>query len=173
MMQNLTMHLLSAVLDDGYLDVSYVLNVSPQQIPGVLKDLTNMKDAAKLKDTFHSMRVQSLDVECPDGLQVGLCQILEPRCALLSLSFSVSLVGPGGTGFIHAHHDSFVHRLASFLWQTSSMKAVRASRSSQRPAQCSSPPTNLLTKILLSLHIKVNMSSSSPFVVLLNQTELA
>ncbi|KAK9822273.1 hypothetical protein WJX74_002034 [Apatococcus lobatus] len=60
-----------AVLDDGYLDVSYVLNVSPQQIPGVLKDLTNMKDAAKLKDTFHSMRVSSLDVECPDGLQIN------------------------------------------------------------------------------------------------------
>lgn len=65
-----------AVLDDGLLDVSYVMNYPQQQVPGLLKELMRGReedDAMELMDSFGSMRVKWLEVHCADGLQVCNC----------------------------------------------------------------------------------------------------
>ena len=64
----------AAVLDDGLLDVAYVMNYPGEQVPGLLKELMRGReegDELELMDCFGSMRVKWLEVHCADGLQVG------------------------------------------------------------------------------------------------------
>ena len=61
------------MLDDGLLDVSYIMNYPQQQVPGLLKELMRGRDeddTLELMDSFGSMRVPWLEVHCADGLQV-------------------------------------------------------------------------------------------------------
>ena len=65
----------AAVLDDGLLDVAYVMNHPREQVPGLLKELMRGReedDQLEVMDCFGSMRVEWLEVHCADGLQVGL-----------------------------------------------------------------------------------------------------
>ena len=61
-----------AVVDDGHLDVSYVMNIPVDEIPDLLGRIGQTLDTGELLDCFGSMRVKSLVVHCPDGLQVFL-----------------------------------------------------------------------------------------------------
>ena len=70
----LLMQLLSAVLDDGLLDVSYVMNYPGEQVPTLLRELMRGReesDPLELMDCFGSMRVKWLEVHCADGLQAS------------------------------------------------------------------------------------------------------
>lgn len=58
-----------AVLDDGYLDVSYVMNIDSSQIPELVKGLGDLQKTGELLDAFGTMRVSELEVQCPEGLQ--------------------------------------------------------------------------------------------------------
>ncbi len=63
----------AAVLDDGLLDVAYVMNYPREQVPGLLKELMRGRDEGdelEVMDCFGSMRVKWLEVHCADGLQV-------------------------------------------------------------------------------------------------------
>ncbi|KAK9802807.1 hypothetical protein WJX73_009820 [Symbiochloris irregularis] len=60
-----------AVLDDGLLDVSYVMNISKEDFPALVKGLGNLKDTGELTDSFGTMRVTELEVHCPEGLQIN------------------------------------------------------------------------------------------------------
>ena len=65
--------LLPAVLDDGLLDVAYIMNYPREQVPGLLMELVRGRDEGdnlELMDCFGSMRVQWLEVHCAAGLQV-------------------------------------------------------------------------------------------------------
>ena len=77
------------MLDDGLLDISYVMDLPPQQIPGFLKSLTNPGTAQEAQHAFGTMRVPWLEVHCSDGLQarpacLGVqswrVRTLAPRC---------------------------------------------------------------------------------------------
>lgn len=59
------------MLDDGHLDVAYVMNIPMEDIPDVLARMGQTLDSSEMLDCFGSMRVSSLTVDCPDGLQVG------------------------------------------------------------------------------------------------------
>ena len=64
----------AAVLDDGLLDVAYIMNYPREQVPGLLRELMRGReegDELELMDCFGSMRVKWLEVHCADGLQVG------------------------------------------------------------------------------------------------------
>ncbi|KAK9822314.1 hypothetical protein WJX74_006531 [Apatococcus lobatus] len=60
-----------ALVDDGHLDVSYVMNIPMEEIPDVLARMGQTLDSGEMLDCFGSMRVKSLTVDCPDGLQVN------------------------------------------------------------------------------------------------------
>lgn len=69
-----TMWCAAAVLDDGLLDVAYVMNYPREQVPGLLRELMRGReegDELEVMDCFGSMRVKWLEVHCADGLQVG------------------------------------------------------------------------------------------------------
>ena len=62
----------AAVLDDGLLDVSYVMNYPREQVPTLLRELMRGReesDTLEIMDCFGSMRVKWLEVHCADGLQ--------------------------------------------------------------------------------------------------------
>lgn len=61
----------NAVLDDGYLDVSYVMNIDSSQIPELVKGLGDLQKTGELLDAFGTMRVSELEVQCPEGLQIN------------------------------------------------------------------------------------------------------
>ena len=46
------------------------MNIDPGQIPDLLKGLGNVRETGELLDSFGTMRVTDLEVQCPDGLQV-------------------------------------------------------------------------------------------------------
>lgn len=63
-----------AVLDDGLLDVAYIMNYPREQVPGLLRELMRGReegDELELMDCFGSMRVKWLEVHCADGLQIN------------------------------------------------------------------------------------------------------
>ena len=65
-----------AVLDDGLLDVSYVMNYPGEQVPTLLRELMRGReesDTLEIMDCFGSMRVEWLEVHCADGLQASCC----------------------------------------------------------------------------------------------------
>ena len=65
----------AAVLDDGLLDVSYVMNYPREQVPTLLRELMRGReesDTLEIMDCFGSMRVNWLEVHCADGLQASL-----------------------------------------------------------------------------------------------------
>ena len=86
----------AAVLDDGLLDVAYVMNYPGEQVPGLLKELMRGReegDELELMDCFGSMRVKWLEVHCADGLQVWqlrLVQCLQAHCAHQLCSFCMT-----------------------------------------------------------------------------------
>ncbi|KAK9868762.1 hypothetical protein WJX84_009994 [Apatococcus fuscideae] len=53
------------------LDVSYIMNIPLEEIPDVLARMGQTLDSGEMLDCFGSMRVKSLVVDCPDGLQVN------------------------------------------------------------------------------------------------------
>lgn len=61
-----------AVLNDGLLDVSYVMNLPAERIPEVLGSIGQPSDqhSAQIQDCWGSLRVPSLEVSCKEGLQV-------------------------------------------------------------------------------------------------------
>lgn len=60
-----------ALLDDGLLDVSYVLNVAADQIPSLLSGLVDgSKTVSDMPEIFGTLRCDWLEVDCPDELQV-------------------------------------------------------------------------------------------------------
>lgn len=60
-----------ALIDDGLLDVSYVMNVSPDKIGPILGNLLDgSSSVTDMKDVFGSLRCDWLEVDCPDELQV-------------------------------------------------------------------------------------------------------
>lgn len=64
----------AAVLDDGLLDVSYVMNYPREQVPTLLRELMRGReesDTLEIMDCFGSMRVKWLEVHCADGLQAS------------------------------------------------------------------------------------------------------
>ena len=64
----------AAVLDDGLLDVSYVMNYPQEQVPTLLRELMRGReesDTLEIMDCFGSMRVNWLEVHCADGLQAS------------------------------------------------------------------------------------------------------
>ena len=64
----------AVVLDDGLLDVAYIMNYPREQVPGLLRELMRGReegDELEVMDCFGSMRVKWLEVHCADGLQVG------------------------------------------------------------------------------------------------------
>ena len=74
MLMLMLMLMLSAVLDDGLLDVSYVMNYPGEQVPTLLRELMRGReesDPLELMDCFGSMRVKWLEVHCADGLQAS------------------------------------------------------------------------------------------------------
>ena len=81
----------AAVLDDGLLDVSYVMNYPREQVPTLLRELMRGReesDTLEIMDCFGSMRVNWLEVHCADGLQASLF----PSNALVLLSHCISLI---------------------------------------------------------------------------------
>ncbi|KAL3163388.1 hypothetical protein ABBQ32_009773 [Trebouxia sp. C0010 RCD-2024] len=63
-----------AVLDDGLLDVSYIMNYPGEQVPTLLRELMRGReesDTLEIMDCFGSMRVKWLEVHCADGLQIN------------------------------------------------------------------------------------------------------
>ena len=61
------------MLDDGLLDVAYVMNYPGEQVPNLLTEIVRGRDEGddlELMDCFGSMRVKWLEVHCADGLQV-------------------------------------------------------------------------------------------------------
>lgn len=72
-----------AVLDDGLLDVSYVMNYPREQVPNLLRELMRGReesDTLEIMDCFGSMRVKWLEVHCADGLQASFCGACAPAC---------------------------------------------------------------------------------------------
>ena len=67
------------MVDDGHLDVSYVMNIPIEEIPDVLARMGQTLDSSEMLDCFGSMRVKSLTVDCPDGLQASLSDCRRPR----------------------------------------------------------------------------------------------
>lgn len=60
-----------ALIDDGLLDVSYVMNVSPDKIGPILGNLLDgSSTVTDMKDVFGSLRCDWLEVDCPEELQV-------------------------------------------------------------------------------------------------------
>ena len=60
-----------AILDDGLLDVSYVLNMPPDKVPSLLAGMINDgQSVSDMPDVFGTLRCEWLEVDCPDGLQV-------------------------------------------------------------------------------------------------------
>ena len=62
------------MLDDGLLDVAYVMNYPREQVPNLLMELVRGRDEGddlELMDCFGSMRVKWLEVHCADGLQAS------------------------------------------------------------------------------------------------------
>ena len=60
----------AAVLDDGMLDVSYVIDFPASDIPNLVNSLRPDMGLEGLK-SFGTMRVPWLEVSCKEGLQVG------------------------------------------------------------------------------------------------------
>jgi len=79
----------AAVLDDGLLDVAYIMNYPREQVPGLLRELMRGReegDELEVMDCFGSMRVKWLEVHCADGLQVGhACSAQQLHLTLYSL----------------------------------------------------------------------------------------
>ncbi|KAK9807361.1 hypothetical protein WJX73_006241 [Symbiochloris irregularis] len=61
-----------AALNDGLLDVAYIMNPPPERIPELLGALGNQEELERIGDFFGSLRVPSLEVQCKDGLQVNV-----------------------------------------------------------------------------------------------------
>lgn len=60
-----------AIVDDGLLDVSYVMNVSPDKIGPIMGKLVDGDSSVSdLKDVLGNLRCDWLEVDCPDELQV-------------------------------------------------------------------------------------------------------
>lgn len=60
-----------ALIDDGLLDVSYVMNVSPDKIAPIMGNLLDgSSSVTDMKDVFGSLRCNWLEVDCPEELQV-------------------------------------------------------------------------------------------------------
>ena len=60
-------------MDDGLLDVSYIINPSLDQIPSIMGNLLDGSSSiSDMKEVVGTLRCSWLEVDCPDELQVGL-----------------------------------------------------------------------------------------------------
>lgn len=78
----------AAVLDDGLLDVSYIMNYPGEQVPTLLRELMRGReesDTLEIMDCFGSMRVKWLEVHCADGLQAKLLWCMCPCVKVMHL----------------------------------------------------------------------------------------
>ena len=67
-----------AIMDDGLLDVTYALNVSPDKIPDIMGCLFNPeKGMSEMPEVFGQLRTDWLEIDCPDELQVTLDTIFQ------------------------------------------------------------------------------------------------
>ena len=85
----------AAVLDDGLLDVSYVMNYPREQVPALLRELMRGRedsDTLEIMDCFGSMRVKWLEVHCADGLQVSFSNSYALKKSLHQLALLHDLV---------------------------------------------------------------------------------
>ena len=73
------------MLNDGLLDVSYVMNLPAERITDLLKAMGSAEDLETMADCWGSLRVPWLEVECKDGLQVGQLHDLCEFCGPLSM----------------------------------------------------------------------------------------
>ncbi|KAL3131937.1 hypothetical protein ABBQ38_007634 [Trebouxia sp. C0009 RCD-2024] len=79
---------LSRLLDDGLLDVSYIMNYPGEQVPTLLRELMRGReesDTLEIMDCFGSMRVKWLEVHCADGLQAKLLWCMCPCVKVMHL----------------------------------------------------------------------------------------
>jgi diacylglycerol kinase family enzyme len=61
-----------AIIDDGLLDVSYIINPSLDQIPNIMGNLLDGSSSmSDMKELFGTLRCNWLEVDCPDELQVN------------------------------------------------------------------------------------------------------
>ena len=61
-----------AIMDDGLLDVSYIINPSLDQIPSIMGNLLDGSSSiSDMKEVVGTLRCSWLEVDCPDELQVG------------------------------------------------------------------------------------------------------
>jgi hypothetical protein len=61
-----------AIIDDGLLDVSYIINPSLDQIPNIMGNLLDgSSSVSDMKELFGTLRCNWLEVDCPDELQVN------------------------------------------------------------------------------------------------------
>lgn len=59
------------MIDDGLMDVSYIVNPSIDQIPSIMGNLLDGSSSiSDMKDIFGTLRCNWLEVDCPDELQV-------------------------------------------------------------------------------------------------------
>jgi diacylglycerol kinase family enzyme len=60
-----------AMVDDGLLDVSYVVNPSIDQIPSIMGNLLDGSSSiSDMKEIFGNLRCEWLEIDCSDELQV-------------------------------------------------------------------------------------------------------
>jgi len=60
-------------MDDGLLDVSYIINPSLDQIPTIMGNLLDGSSSiSDMKEVFGTLRCDWLEVDCPDELQVRI-----------------------------------------------------------------------------------------------------
>ena len=72
-----------AIMDDGLLDVTYALNVSPDKISDIMGCLFDPeKSWEEMPEVFGRLRCNWLEIDCPDELQVDhlICLLASHPC---------------------------------------------------------------------------------------------